>query len=76
MWFALFIGKEKKGGIHLERIGAVWVTVVERVGVACAVFDLDLAAEAVCVRVFVKMIDLLSSPPHDSHSCVITKTCE
>lgn len=35
-------------------------------GVVCAVFDFDLAAEAVCVRVFEKMIDLLFSPPHDS----------
>lgn len=26
----------------------------------------NLAAEAVCVRVFVEMIDLLPSPPHDS----------
>lgn len=31
-----------------------------------AVFDLDVAAEAVCVRVFVKMIDLLPSLPHGS----------
>lgn len=42
-------------------------------GAVCAVFDLDLAAQAVCVRVFVKMIDLLSSPPHNSIPVLLHK---
>lgn len=63
VWLALFMGD-----IHLARIGAVWVTVKESVGV---VFLILMWTQKLCVSIFVKMRDLLSISW--SHSCVITR---
>lgn len=64
--------EKKKGGIHFERTGVCLGN--SRGGNGCGVCaDFDLAAEAVCASLLVKMIDLLSSLPHDSIPVLLHK---